>query len=458
MKKMLAVLLAATMAASVTGCGSTEKPAETTAAAVEKTEAAKAEATETTEAAQEVKEDVEINFWHAMSGANEEAMLKITDDFMAEYPHIKVNLMNQGSYLDLFDKLMASAKAKQLPNMSQVYSNRLSWYVDKDLTLDLTPYMNDAEIGLTEEDRADFPQMFMDDCIWGEGQYAMPFNKSMMVLYYNVDMFEEANLEVPTTWDEWANAAEALTKDTDGDGTPDIYGCVFANNLSTDIAPWLKQCGGSSMNEETNELYFDTPETKEAIEFLNGMFQNNTARFAGEDKNANTPLQQGRAAMCVASTSALPYIESGTMEGITINAAALPGNKTDDQLFYGTNVATFNVGDDAQKEACWLYLKFLTSTENTAYFASQTGYIPVRKSAQEDPVFAEVLKEKPMKQLCFEWMDKGFQGARNIGSINALDALGDQLDLVFSGELDIDTALKTAQENGEKAMEEARKN
>ena len=37
-----------------------------------------------------------------------------------------------------------------------------------------------------------------------------------------------------------------------------------------------------------------------------------------------------------------------------------------------------------------------------------------------------------------------------------LDALGDQLDLIFSGEKDIDTALKDAQANGEKAMAEAR--
>lgn len=442
MKKLVALLLAGVMAFSVAACGNGSSKKEETKGKTEK----------------ENQENVEITFWHAMSGVNEEAIQKITDDFMKENPNIKVKLMNQGNYLDLFDKLMASAKAKQLPNLAQIYSNRLSWYVDKNLALDLTPYINDEKIGLTEEDKKDFPAMFMDDCIWGDGQYAMPFNKSQMVLYYNEGMFKEAGIEVPTTWEEWAAAAKALTKDTNGDGEPEVYGMVFENNLSTDIAPWLKQCGGATMNEETNELYFDTPETKEAVEFLNSMFQNKTARFAGEDQNANVPLQQGRAAMCVASTSALPYIESGVQEGVTVNAAALPAHKTDEQLYYGTNVTVYDVGTEKEKEASWLYLKFLTSTENTAYFAAQTGYIPVRKSAQNDPVFAEVLKEKPIKQLCFDCMDRGFQGTRNIGGINALDALGDQLDLVFSGEKDIDTALKDAQANGEKAMEEARNN
>lgn len=46
----------------------------------------------------------------------------------------------------------------------------------------------------------------------------MPFNKSQMVLYYNVDMFKDAGIAVPTTWEEWVAVAKALTKDTDGDG------------------------------------------------------------------------------------------------------------------------------------------------------------------------------------------------------------------------------------------------
>ena len=449
MKKLISLLMASVLAVSMAACGAGQE--KTTQPSTQSPTTSPAEV-QTTEA----PEKVELSFWHAMSGANEAAMQKITDDFMEQYPHIHVTLTNQGKYPDLFDKLMGAAKAGQLPNLAQVYSNRLSWYVEKGLTLDLTPYMNDPEIGFTQEDFDDFPQMFMDDCIWDGAQYALPFNKSQMVLYYNEEMLLEAGVSVPTTWEEWTAAAEKLTKDLDGDGDPDIYGTVFANNLSTDIAPWLKQAGGATMSEETNELFFDTPEMKEAVSFLNNMFQSKTARFANEDKYANIPVQQGRAAMCVASTSALPSIEEGTMEGITIKAAALPGYKTDDQLFYGTNVAAFKSGSEAEHEAMWLYLKFLTNPENTAYFASQTGYIPVRKSAQNDPVFAAVLAEKPIKQLSFDCMDHGFQGTRNIGGINALNALGDQLKLVFAGEKDVDAALADAQANGEKAMAEAR--
>ena len=109
-----------------------------------------------------------------MSGVNEEAIQKIADDFMAGRPDVKVTLVNQGGYLDLFDKLMASAKADQLPTMAQVYSNRLSWYISKDLVEDLTPYMQAEGAGFIQEDYDDIPKMFFDDGIWDGKQYAMP--------------------------------------------------------------------------------------------------------------------------------------------------------------------------------------------------------------------------------------------------------------------------------------------
>lgn len=447
-KRLLSALLCGIMAVSMcAGCGSKEEA--TTEGETNVVEAS---------IATKITEPVEISFWHAMSGVNEEALQKIVADFEEKNPNITVNLENQGDYLTLFDKLMASAKADQLPTMTQIYSNRLVWYVSKGLVTDLTPYMEDAVTGFTEEDYEDIPEMFFTGGMWDGKEYAMPFNKSQMVLYYNEEMLEAAGVEVPTTWEEWEEACEKLTVDEDGDGEPEIYGCVFANNLSTDIAPWVRQAGGQEMDDETGELYFDSAEMKEAVEFLSGLMQKKVARLAGDDSSANVPVQDGRAAMCVASTSALPYIEAGTVEGITINAAALPGYVTNDQLYYGTNVAIFNTATEDEQQAAWEFITYLINTQNTAYFAAQTGYIPVRKSAVDDPVFAAVLEEKPIKQLSFDCMDDGFQGARPIGAINALDELGIQLELVFAGEKTVDEALADAQANGEQAIIEARSN
>ena len=107
MKKILSTVLAGTMVLSLAACGSQGSgTAETTAAqttAAQTTAAATEAAKEETTKAAETGGQVEITFWHAMSGVNEEALQKITDDFMSENPNIKVTMMNQGGYLDLFD-------------------------------------------------------------------------------------------------------------------------------------------------------------------------------------------------------------------------------------------------------------------------------------------------------------------------------------------------------------------
>jgi len=458
MKRFLALVLSLVLVFGLVACNSSN----TTTGNVSNNEVDQNESpesnTDDVTIATEITSPVEIEFWHAMSGVNGEALQKLTDDFNTANENITVKLVHQGGYRDLFDKLMGAAKAKQLPTIAQVYSNRLSWYISKDLVEDLKPYMENENIGLTKEEVEDFPQLLLDDGIWDGKQFAMPFNKSQMVLYYNVDMFKEAGLEVPTTWEEWKEAARQLTVDENGDGDPEVYGLVLANNLSTDIAPWVKQAGGVIISEEEDKINFDTPETKEAVEFLNSMIQENIARLAGEDGSANVPLQQGRAAMCVASTSAIPYIEKGAVEGLNWFAAPLPGYKTNDQLFYGTNVTVFNTDSPEEKLAAWEYVKYLTSPESTAYFSQNTGYLPVRKSVKELDSYKKYLEENPIKAMSLDNMEIGFQGARNIGEINALDVLGEELDLVFSNEKSIEDALKAAQERGERAMQEARNN
>ena len=46
-------------------------------------------------------------------------LTNLANKFMDENPNIKINLQFQGNYRELFEKLMAAAKANQLPTMTQ---------------------------------------------------------------------------------------------------------------------------------------------------------------------------------------------------------------------------------------------------------------------------------------------------------------------------------------------------
>jgi multiple sugar transport system substrate-binding protein len=102
-------------------------------------------------------------------------------------------------------------------------------------------------------------------------QVALPNISSAWLLYYNKDMFDSAGLSYPSSewlWEgEFLDAAQKLTKDTNSDGKPDVFG--YTQNL------WFNRChnilieyGGNYFNEDASKCTMDKPESVKAIQFL----------------------------------------------------------------------------------------------------------------------------------------------------------------------------------------------
>ena len=54
--------------------------------------------------------------------------------------------------------------------------------------------------------------------------YVMPWNIQVLYVYYRPSIFKKAGIEVPKTYEEFLQAIEKCTMDTDGDGKTDVYG------------------------------------------------------------------------------------------------------------------------------------------------------------------------------------------------------------------------------------------
>jgi len=82
----------------------------------------------------------------------------------------------------------------------------------------------------------------------GKDIHWLPYQPDTRVFFYREDMLKEAGISVPKTWDELLAAAKKLTKDTDGDGQPDVYGFVFQGrrgwNLTLSWIPFVFAAGG----------------------------------------------------------------------------------------------------------------------------------------------------------------------------------------------------------------------
>lgn len=316
----------------------------------------------------EITNPVEITFWHAMSGDLEKSLQKLTDEFTAQNPNIKVTLQNQSSYPDLQQKITATvASPKDLPTITQAYPDWMFNPIQDGLVTDLTPYIENETIKFDNYDDI-LPSLREASKINGK-IYGMPFNKSTEVIWYNKTLFDELNLTPPTNYDELVKVAKEI-KEKKG-----ITGAGF-DSLNTYYTTFLKSEG------ETFDNNFDVTSdasVKAVNYYLDGV-KEGYFRIAGTDKYLSGPFGNGTIGMYIGSNAGENFVKQGVGDKFEVGAAPYPTNAS---LQQGTDLYVFSSATPEQKTAAYEFLKFLTSKEKQIQWASETGYMPVRQSAIE---------------------------------------------------------------------------
>ena len=346
-KRLLALGLVF-MSAAMVGCGS------------------KGNDTSSADIVTEIKEPVEITFWHAMNGDLEKSLTSLTEKFMAENPNIKVTLQNQSSYKDLQQKITATvASPKDLPTMTQAYPDWMFNPIKDNLVTDLTPYIENETLKF--DNYEDILPSFREAAKIDGKIYGMPFNKSTEVLWYNKTLLDELGLKAPTTYEELAQVSKTI-KEKKG-----IAGAGF-DSLNTYYTTFLKTEGKTF---DSNFDVTDEASAKALNYYLEGV-KEGYFRIAGTDNYLSGPFGNGTVAMYVGSNAGENFVKQGVGDKFEVAAAPYP---TSASLQQGTDLYVFSSATAEQKTAAYMFLKFLTTKENQITWASQTGYMPVRQSA-----------------------------------------------------------------------------
>ncbi len=394
---------AAAKAAEEAAAAAEAKAAEEAAAAEAAEEAAAAAVAAEAAAAEAAKaavEPVTVEFWHAMSGGLQDALVALTDKFNAENGMgITVNLTNQGGYNDLSTKLLGAIASDTMPDMAQVYN---SWIVD---SLDVVVPLDDM-IAADFDNYDDILQAYRSEGAEFGKTYTIAFNKSCQVFFYNKTKYEELGLTPPTTWDELAAVSKAYFEGTGKPsfGYDDLYGMLWQ---------YVEQNGGEFIKD--GKVLFDTPEGLGAVSFLLDMYAKGYARTAGEDRYLSGPFNNGDIGAYIGSSAGAAYVKP---VGFEYGAAPLPMGVKGSAPLAGTNLAMF-AKSDAQQKAAWEYIKFLTSTESTVQWAIATGYLPIRTSGYESEAFQAYMEGSEVAQACYaqaavQSFEHAYPGAQEI--------------------------------------------
>ena len=157
-----------------------------------------------------------VVFWHNHTRDRQDALEAIVQTFNESNPYgITVTQETQGSYADIFRKMLGLLGTPEVPDLVVAYQNQAATYQLRDALLDMTSLLQSPKWGLSEEEQADFfPAFFQQDIfpLFGNARLGLAPNRSMEVLYYNRDwLFELGYDEPPSTPEAFkAVACEAV--------------------------------------------------------------------------------------------------------------------------------------------------------------------------------------------------------------------------------------------------------
>ncbi len=191
---------------------------------------------------------------------------RIADRFTERHPGVDVIVESAPAHYQ--EKLLTSIAANSPPAVFLLDGPDIPTFLDRGLTLDLTPYLD--QVGYAP-DRV-LPEV-LETFRRGGRLYALPKDYTPMVLYLNRRVFRRFGVPLPSadgwTRREFLTAAEALTRDTTGDGRTDVYAFDFPRNPYQWI-PWVWAGGGDILGPDGHRAtsYLDSPETLETLGFL----------------------------------------------------------------------------------------------------------------------------------------------------------------------------------------------
>jgi len=181
--------------------------------------------------------------------------------------NIDVQITTQDEYSKTLTGMMT---AGDLPDIFYVGPESVEQFVENGYIEDLQPILDKKGIstdGMLAQEALDSYRYDGDKT--GSGDlYALPKDASVFAYAYNKDLFDEAGLDYPDpenpyTYDEFIEVCKKLTKDTDGDGEIDQWGCGFANAFM--LQPFVWSNGASYLSDDHKTVTIDTPEFKEAL-------------------------------------------------------------------------------------------------------------------------------------------------------------------------------------------------
>jgi multiple sugar transport system substrate-binding protein len=317
-----------------------------------------------------------VNYWHHFTSDSEfVGMERVIALFQEKFPGVQIiqeNIPNA----DFMAKFTQAVQANARPDTTMIDPTRVSDMLAMGGLVDITDRVNNwALIDSFPPDRWEF--ITRDDKIYG-----VPAFRFVDWMYYRKDWFEEADIAVPTTLEEFREAAIALTDPEQGRYGFGLRGGAGGQAFVVDM---LESFGSPIVDEDGNPA-IDRDAAIEAIAFWSSLFTTDhvTPPSTPEDsfRQLMDGFKTGQTAMIWHHTGSLKEISDVLEPDVEFSTAVRPAGPA--ALITRVSYLYNGLMKEDNADAAWEWVSFWGEPDPAIAFLEETGYFPVSEAVVND--------------------------------------------------------------------------
>ena len=400
----------------------------------------------------------EIQWWHAMTGANNDVIVNLANDFNATQKDYKVVPSYKGGYADTLNAGIAAFRAGNAPHIMQVFE------VGTATMMSATGAVKPVHVLMKEANEPFDPKIYLPTVT---GYYSttkgemlsMPFNSSSAVMWYNKDAFKKAGLnpdQPPKTWPEVFEAAKKLKANHPNCG----FGNAWVTWLNIEqLSAWHNvplATKANGMDGWDTELKINSPLHVKHLESLIELQKDKTYDYSGRTNTGEGRFTSGECAIFLTS--------SGFFGNVRANAKFAFGNAP---MPYYPDVAGAPQNSIIGGASLWVmggkraeeykgvarFFTFLSDTDRQVDLHKKSGYLPITKAAyaktKESGYYKELpYLETPLLELTNKEPTENSRGLRLGNMVQLRDVWAEEFEAALAGKKTAKQALDDATSRG----------
>ena len=332
------------------------------------------------------------------------------------------------------------------PSLVWLYPGTATEYVDEGFSLDFGQYLTDADY----KDRVS-EGVYAASTDYNDGKlHALVCTLTGSIMFYNKELLEKYNLEIPTTWDDLYTACKTVVEGEKAEGNDIVgFGPDSIDVLGIDV---LYQLGLSyiddnkTANDWTNQKFVDWIDWWKAAE-AEGIFQ-----LKDPEGYHSGPFGNQQYFCYMGSSAGMGYI---TPNGFTIVTGPVPQIAGGRQ--YAELTARALVGftkDDKTDAGAAAFASYFTQPENNLPFCQKYSASTPYKDVESSDVYKDYYDNSVAQQAFASMLDYLYARTAVVGQQTCKDAIMMALETSIIGGEDTLTALTTAQAQANAALSE----